>query len=77
VTSEAGHIAGKILATADEYDARMIVVGSRSRTDLPHLAFGSVSHRLLHLARRPVLVVPRQPAPTGTAEPEGPAAMDA
>jgi nucleotide-binding universal stress UspA family protein len=72
-----GHIAGKILATADEFDARMIVVGSRSRTDLPHLAFGSVSHRLLHLARRPVLVVPRQPVPAGTAEPQATAAMDA
>jgi nucleotide-binding universal stress UspA family protein len=35
------------------------VLGARSRTDLPPVPFGSVSHRLLHLARRPVLVVPR------------------
>ena len=44
-------------------DARIIVLGSSSRTDLPHLPFGSVSHRLLHLARRPVLIVPWQTVP--------------
>jgi nucleotide-binding universal stress UspA family protein len=38
----------------------MIVLGSSNRTDLPHIPFGSVPHRLLHLARRPVLIVPRQ-----------------
>jgi hypothetical protein len=27
---------------------------------MPHLPFGSVSHRLLHLASLPVLIVPRQ-----------------
>jgi nucleotide-binding universal stress UspA family protein len=53
-----GHIARAILKAADEYDARMIVLGSSSRTDLPHIPFGSVSNRLLHLARRPVLIVP-------------------
>jgi nucleotide-binding universal stress UspA family protein len=57
-----GHIAADILAAADEHDARIVVLGSGSRTDLPHLPFGSVSHRLLHSARRPVLIVPRQPA---------------
>jgi len=56
-----GHIARKILAVAEEHDARGVVLGSRSRTDVPQLAFGSVSHRLLHLAKRPVLIVPRQP----------------
>jgi hypothetical protein len=29
---------------------------------MPHLPLGSVSNRLLHLARRPVLIVPRQAA---------------
>jgi nucleotide-binding universal stress UspA family protein len=57
-----GHIAASILAAADQHDARLVVLGSGSRTDLPHLPFGSVSHRLLHSARRPVLIVPRQPA---------------
>lgn len=57
--AEHGYTARKILQVADENDARLIVVGSRAHTDLPHLAFGSVSHRLLHLSARPVLVVPR------------------
>ena len=39
------------------------MLGSSSRTDLPHVPFGSVSHRLLHLARRPVLIVPWTAAP--------------
>jgi len=55
-----GHVARKILDVADEHDARMLVLGSHGRTDLP-LVFGSVSHRLLHHARRPVLIVPGQP----------------
>jgi len=54
-----GHVARKILAVADEYDLRILVLGASSRTDVPLLPFGSVSHRLLHLARRPVLIVPR------------------
>jgi nucleotide-binding universal stress UspA family protein len=58
-----GHAAKTVLAAADDHDARMIVLGSSNRTDLPHIPFGSVSHRLLHLARRPVLVVPRQDTP--------------
>ncbi len=62
-----GHIARNILTAADEHDARIVVLGSSGRTDLPHLPFGSVSHRLLHSARRPVLVVPRQPATAETA----------
>ena len=61
--AEYGHVARAILAAADKYDARLVVLGSSSRTDLPHLPFGSVSHRLLHIARRPVLIVPKQLAP--------------
>ena len=38
----------------------MLVLGSTVRADLP-MALGSVSHRLLHHARRPVLIVPRNP----------------
>lgn len=57
-----GHTARKILEVADENDARLIVVGSRAHTDLPHLPLGSVAHRLLHLSDRPVLVVPRHKA---------------
>jgi nucleotide-binding universal stress UspA family protein len=54
-----GHIARNILEAADEHDARIVVLGSSGRTDMPHLPFGSVSHRLLHSASRPVLIVPR------------------
>jgi nucleotide-binding universal stress UspA family protein len=78
-TAELGHVARTILAAAEEYDARLIVLGSSSRTDLPLLPFGSVSNRLLHLARRPVLIVPKQqPATTpAPSEPDATAAAQA
>jgi nucleotide-binding universal stress UspA family protein len=71
--ADLGFTARVILNVADEHDARMIVLGSSGRTDMPHLPFGSVSHRLLHLARRPVLIVPRDAA-TDAAEPAAGAA---
>ena len=58
--AQLGHIARNILAAADERDARVVVIGAGGRADLPHLPFGSVTHRLLHLATRPVLIVPPQ-----------------
>ncbi len=61
-----GHIASNILDAAEEHDARITVLGSSGRTDMPHLPFGSVSHRLMHSATRPVLIVPRQSAVTQT-----------
>jgi nucleotide-binding universal stress UspA family protein len=54
-----GHIAAAILKVARERDARLVVLGSSSRTDLPHIPLGSVANRLLHMATRPVLIVPR------------------
>jgi nucleotide-binding universal stress UspA family protein len=72
-TADFGHVARAILAAAEEYDARIIVLGTSSRTDLPHLPIGSVSNRLLHLARRPVLIVPKLTAPQ-TAPVQAPAA---
>jgi nucleotide-binding universal stress UspA family protein len=54
-----GHIARAILNAAQENDARLVVLGSSSRTDLPHFVLGSVASRLLHMATRPVLIVPR------------------
>jgi nucleotide-binding universal stress UspA family protein len=53
-----GHVAQALSGLAEDLDADMIVVGSRGRTDVASLALGSVSHKLLHLSRRPVLVVP-------------------
>jgi nucleotide-binding universal stress UspA family protein len=73
-TADLGHVARAILAAADHCDARIIVLGSSSRTDLPHLPFGSVSNRLLHLATRPVLIVPKQPVPARVPAPEAAAA---
>ena len=61
--TQVGHIARAVSAAADELDARMIVLGSASTHDVPRLPFGSVSLRLLHLATRPVLIVPRVPEP--------------
>jgi nucleotide-binding universal stress UspA family protein len=57
-----GHVARKILAAAQGAGARLLVLGSSSRTDLPRMPFGSVSGRLLHLASLPVLIVPMLPA---------------
>jgi nucleotide-binding universal stress UspA family protein len=66
-----GHLASGILTAVAEYDPRVLVLGARSRTDLPLLPFGSVSHRLLHLAKLPVLIVPRHAeTPGASAVPE-------
>jgi nucleotide-binding universal stress UspA family protein len=54
-----GHIASAIVHAAQDHDARLVVLGSSSRTDLPRLLLGSVASRLLHIATRPVLIVPR------------------
>ncbi len=64
-----GHIAAAILRAAHEHGARLVVLGSRSRTDLPRVPLGSVSTRLLHTATRPVLIVPRSDAPAGATPP--------
>jgi nucleotide-binding universal stress UspA family protein len=53
-----GHIARTILDVGNACDARVIVLGSSGSRDLPMLPFGSVSLRLLHMADRPVLIVP-------------------
>jgi hypothetical protein len=58
-----GHVAAAIAHAAQEHDARIVVLGSSSRTDLPRMPLGSVSARLLHMATRPVLIVPRPDTP--------------
>jgi nucleotide-binding universal stress UspA family protein len=47
-----------LMKTADELDARMIVVGSFGEPPLKGVILGSTPNKLLHLASRPVLVVP-------------------
>lgn len=57
-----GHVARAILNAAQDHQARLVVLGSSSRTDLPRVPLGSVASRLLHMATRPVLIVPRTDA---------------
>ena len=47
-----------IVATADKRDARMIVVGTYGDPPLKGMILGSTPNKLLHIADRPVLVVP-------------------
>jgi nucleotide-binding universal stress UspA family protein len=43
---------------ATERDARVIVIGTRGESPLRGALLGSTAHKLLHIADRPVLVVP-------------------
>jgi nucleotide-binding universal stress UspA family protein len=54
-----GHVAAAILHAAQDHDTRLVVLGSSSRTGLPRILLGSVASRLLHMATKPVLIVPR------------------
>src|SRR4051794_30135086 len=56
---EEGDIPGAVLRVADERDAGALVVGSRGLGATRAKLFGSTSQRLLHDARRPVVVVHR------------------
>jgi nucleotide-binding universal stress UspA family protein len=49
-----------LIDVADERDARMIVVGSFGEPPLKGVILGSTPNKLLHLADRPVLVVPAE-----------------
>jgi nucleotide-binding universal stress UspA family protein len=53
-----GGPAHAIAEIADEEDADLIVAGTRGHTAIGGLLLGSVTQRLLHIARCPVLVVP-------------------
>lgn len=57
-----GHVARGILAAAHDHDARITVLGSHTKTDLPSVTFGTVASRVLHLSTRPVLIVPMHAA---------------
>jgi nucleotide-binding universal stress UspA family protein len=51
-----GHVAKVIVQSAREHEAGVIVLGSRGRGDLTAALLGSVAHKVIHLADRPVLV---------------------
>jgi len=53
-----GRMAGGIVEAAASVDADAIIMGTRGRSDLGGLFLGSVTHRVLHLAEKPVIVVP-------------------
>lgn len=51
--------AGRIVETATDVHACLLVVGSRGRTGLPHVLLGSVAERVVQTAPMPVTVVKR------------------
>lgn len=56
-TALAGAVPHVILEMAKEFDAGLIVMGSRGLSEWEGLFLASVSHRVLHLADCPVFVV--------------------
>jgi nucleotide-binding universal stress UspA family protein len=56
--SLSGRIAGEIVAEAADWGATAIAIGTRGLTDLEGVFTGSVCHRVLHLTKLPVLVIP-------------------
>jgi nucleotide-binding universal stress UspA family protein len=57
VRALAGRVAKLIVESAREHQAGVIVMGSHGRGDLTALLLGSVAHKVVHLADRPVLIV--------------------
>ncbi len=51
--STIGHPAAEIVAAAGELDADLVVMGTRGRSELESVLLGSVSDRVLRLARVP------------------------
>ncbi len=49
-------VAPEIIASAKEFGAKLIVMGTRGRSDFASLLVGSVAHKVIHHAHCPVLV---------------------
>jgi nucleotide-binding universal stress UspA family protein len=56
IRTMAGQVAKIIVEVARDHGGGVIVLGSRGRGDLTALLLGSVAHKVIHLADRPVLV---------------------
>jgi nucleotide-binding universal stress UspA family protein len=56
-----GSAAQVILATADELDADLVVVGARGRGGFVGLLVGSVATQVVNHGKRPTVVVPPEP----------------
>ena len=54
-----GPVAKAVAETAKDWNADLIVIGSSRMRDIASLFLGSVSHDLLHMTDRPVLVAER------------------
>lgn len=57
VRPAAGRIAEQLISAAREFDADLIVMGSRGMSELGAAMLGSTSHEVLEQAHCPVLVV--------------------
>lgn len=57
----AGDPAEEIIVTARDFDTDLVVVGARGRGGIARALLGSVSEKVLHHARCPVLIVKERP----------------
>lgn len=64
VTAIQGPTVEVLLRAADDFEASMLVVGTRGLGPLSSLLLGSISRRLLFTAHRPLVVVPRRAPPS-------------
>jgi nucleotide-binding universal stress UspA family protein len=55
--SVAGHVPKHIIETAKSQGSDLIIMGSRGLSNLAGLLLGSVTHNVIQLAHKPVLVV--------------------